>query len=83
MSDHKRPKLNDNPDWSTVKEYAVYMCDELAAGRSVPDFEKHIVTNVLEALYGPYVWAWYSHAQKATNPNLDEGPNEDHTRIPT
>jgi hypothetical protein len=68
MSDHKRPKLNANPDWSTVQEYAVYVCDELAAGRSVPNFEQHIVTNVLEALYGPYVWSWYSQAKKDSNP---------------
>lgn len=67
MSESDRPKMptvNKDIDWNTVLEYAVYGCNELEAGRTVPDFEHLLTVNVLEAIYGPYVWAWLLAQQR-------------------
>jgi len=61
MSESEKPKMptmNKDINWGVVLEYAVYGCNELEAGRTVPDFEHLLAVNVLEAIYGPYVWAW-------------------------
>jgi hypothetical protein len=54
----KMPSVNEDIDWKAVLDYAVYGCNELEAGGAVPDFEHLLTVNVLEAIYGPYVWAW-------------------------
>jgi len=55
----KRPKLNSDINWMTVIEYVAWVCEEIEQGRVPPDFQHYIFENVLEAMYGPYVWAWY------------------------
>jgi hypothetical protein len=60
----KMPTVNKDIDWKTVLEYAVHGCNELEAGRTTPDFEHLVTANVLEAIYGPYVWTWIHARQR-------------------
>jgi len=59
LNEQVRPKLNRDINWMPVIEYVAWVCTEIEQGRVPPDFKHYIFENVLEAMYGPYVWAWY------------------------
>ena len=65
INEQVRPKLNRDINWMPVIEYVSWVFTEIEhQGRLPPDFKHYIFENVLEAMYGPYVWAWYLKAVK-------------------